>query len=128
MSVLTCCVAGTGNGADSRLVCDPFHRAPHEVPRDGGTRSGREEPHLPAAPSALDARDLLFEQGQELREKRKITIILITHEPDIAAYGTRIIAVRDGLITSDMPNVPQRMLEEVKPVSHPHLVRAANGA
>jgi putative ABC transport system ATP-binding protein len=52
---------------------------------------------------------------QELREKRKITIVLITHEPDIAAYGTRIIAVRDGLILSDTPNTPRRQLEEAIP-------------
>ena len=44
---------------------------------------------------------------QELRERRKITIVLITHEPDIAAYGTRIIAVRDGVIVSDKPNTPR---------------------
>jgi putative ABC transport system ATP-binding protein len=44
---------------------------------------------------------------QELREQRSITIVLITHEPDIAAYGTRIIAVRDGVILSDKPNVPR---------------------
>jgi len=44
---------------------------------------------------------------QELRERRKITIVLITHEADIAAYGTRIIAVRDGVIVSDKPNTPR---------------------
>lgn len=44
---------------------------------------------------------------QQLREQRSITIVLITHEPDIAAYGTRIIAVRDGVILSDKPNVPR---------------------
>lgn len=49
---------------------------------------------------------------QELREKQKITIVLITHEPDIAAYGTRIIAVRDGVIISDKPNVPRRVSDE----------------
>lgn len=48
---------------------------------------------------------------QELREKRSITIVLITHEPDIAAYGTRIIAVRDGLIRSDAPNEPRVAVE-----------------
>jgi putative ABC transport system ATP-binding protein len=41
---------------------------------------------------------------QELRETRGITIVLITHEPDIAAYATRIIAIRDGDIVSDEPN------------------------
>ncbi len=40
----------------------------------------------------------------DLRESSGITIVLITHEPEIAAYGSRIIAIRDGLITSDTPN------------------------
>jgi len=44
---------------------------------------------------------------QELRERRNITIVLITHEAEIAAYGTRIIAVRDGQILSDKPNTPR---------------------
>lgn len=43
---------------------------------------------------------------QELRERRGITIVLITHEAEIAAYGTRIISFRDGLIVSDEANTP----------------------
>ncbi|MFT4861396.1 MAG: putative ABC transport system ATP-binding protein [Pseudohongiellaceae bacterium] len=43
---------------------------------------------------------------QDLRTQHGITIILITHEPEIAAYGSRIIAIRDGLIVSDTPNTP----------------------
>ena len=53
---------------------------------------------------------------QELREKQGITIVLITHEPDIAAYGTRIIAVRDGVIISDKPNEPRRVEDEPMPL------------
>ncbi len=53
---------------------------------------------------------------QELREKQGITIVLITHEPDIAAYGTRIIAVRDGVIISDKPNAPRRVEDEPMPL------------
>ncbi len=49
---------------------------------------------------------------QELRERRGITIVLITHEPDIAAYGTRVIAVRDGKILSDRPNAPRDTFAE----------------
>ena len=36
-----------------------------------------------------------------LRDTRGITIVLITHERDIAAYGTRTVDFRDGLIVSD---------------------------
>ncbi|MBP7273903.1 MAG: ABC transporter ATP-binding protein [Saprospiraceae bacterium] len=32
------------------------------------------------------------------------TVILVTHEPDIAAYANRIIRLRDGLIESDAQN------------------------
>jgi putative ABC transport system ATP-binding protein len=48
---------------------------------------------------------------QELRERRGITIVLITHEPEIAAYATRIISIRDGLIQSDRPNTPKQASE-----------------
>ncbi|MEM1191707.1 MAG: ABC transporter ATP-binding protein [Pseudomonadota bacterium] len=47
---------------------------------------------------------------QKLREERGITIVLITHEPEIAAYGTRVISIRDGVITEDRPN-PAPQLE-----------------
>jgi putative ABC transport system ATP-binding protein len=30
-----------------------------------------------------------------------ITVVLVTHEPDIAAYARRVIAVRDGLVEED---------------------------
>ncbi len=36
--------------------------------------------------------------------KRGITIVVITHERDIAAYGTRTVDFRDGLIVSDRTN------------------------
>ena len=38
---------------------------------------------------------------QQLNREQGITIVLVTHEPDIAQYAERIIVVRDGLITSD---------------------------
>jgi putative ABC transport system ATP-binding protein len=38
---------------------------------------------------------------QKLNEEHGCTVILITHEPDVAAHAQRIITVRDGLITSD---------------------------
>jgi len=37
-----------------------------------------------------------------------ITIVLVTHEPDIAAYAARNIVLRDGHILSDTERVPLR--------------------
>ncbi|AKH42618.1 Macrolide export ATP-binding/permease protein MacB [Croceibacterium atlanticum] len=54
---------------------------------------------------------------QDLRERLGITIVLITHEPEIAAYATRIIAVRDGGILSDEPNTPREALDEMPAIS-----------
>jgi ABC-type lipoprotein export system ATPase subunit len=36
--------------------------------------------------------------------RRGITIVVITHERDIAAYGTRTVDFKDGLVVSDRPN------------------------
>ncbi len=46
---------------------------------------------------------------QRLNTERGITVLLITHEQDIAEYGTRIIAFRDGRIVSDQPNPVRRV-------------------
>lgn len=40
---------------------------------------------------------------QDMNDRGK-TIVLITHEPDIAAFAHRIITLKDGLILSDKPN------------------------
>jgi len=42
-----------------------------------------------------------------LRSDRGITIVVITHERDIAAYGTRTVDFRDGLVVSDKMNAPR---------------------
>ena len=35
--------------------------------------------------------------------RQGITIVLITHEPDIAAYASRVLTLRDGRLVSDEP-------------------------
>lgn len=43
-----------------------------------------------------------------LNDERGITIVMVTHEPDVAAWTQRIVRFRDGSIESDQPNAPVR--------------------
>lgn len=45
-----------------------------------------------------------------LNEQRGITIAMVTHEPDIAAWTRRVVRFRDGHIESDQANEPVREL------------------
>jgi len=45
---------------------------------------------------------------QRLNRERGITVVLITHELDIAEYGTRIVTFRDGLPIADRPVTRRR--------------------
>jgi putative ABC transport system ATP-binding protein len=45
----------------------------------------------------------IMELFQRLNEESRITVILVTHESDIAAYSRRIIRFRDGHLVSDKP-------------------------
>jgi len=47
---------------------------------------------------------------QRLNEKHGRTIVLITHEPEVADHADRIITVRDGAILSDMKNQHKRKI------------------
>jgi putative ABC transport system ATP-binding protein len=55
---------------------------------------------------------------QEL-SRSGITIVLVTHEPDIAQHASRVIVVRDGKVRSDVRQTPQPAVvppvEEVAP-------------
>jgi putative ABC transport system ATP-binding protein len=54
---------------------------------------------------ALDTRTSVevMEIFQRLNRERNLTIIIVTHEPDIAHYADRIITFRDGRIRQDIP-------------------------
>ena len=41
----------------------------------------------------------------ELNEARGQTIVMVTHEHDIAAHARRVVTLRDGLVSSDEPTV-----------------------
>jgi putative ABC transport system ATP-binding protein len=62
----------------------------------------------------LDTRTSIEVMGifQRLNKERGITVLLITHEHDIAEYGTRIISCRDGHIVSDNAVERRRSADE----------------
>ena len=47
--------------------------------------------------TSIEVMDIL----QRLNRERGITILLITHEHDIAGYGSRVVTFRDGRVVSD---------------------------
>jgi putative ABC transport system ATP-binding protein len=49
---------------------------------------------------------------QRLNRERGLTIVLVTHEPDIAEYGTRIVTFRDGRVRSDVSVMRRRTAAE----------------
>lgn len=53
--------------------------------------------------TSLEVMVLLQELNQE-----GLTMILVTHEPDIASYASRIVLVRDGQIVSDRAQVARQ--------------------
>ncbi len=46
---------------------------------------------------------------QRMSDERGLTIVLITHEPQVAEYGSRIVTFKDGEIVSDQPNSRRRL-------------------
>jgi len=49
---------------------------------------------------------------QTLNRERGITVLLITHEHDIAEYGTRIVSFRDGVVVADKPVTRRRLAQD----------------
>ena len=58
----------------------------------------------------LDTRTSIEVMGifQRLNREQGITILLITHEMDIAEYGTRLIRFRDGRVVADQKVLHRR--------------------
>jgi putative ABC transport system ATP-binding protein len=49
---------------------------------------------------------------QQLNRERNITVVLITHEHDIAEYGTRTASFRDGVVVKDHPVARRRVAQD----------------
>ena len=103
-------------------LADRFHHHPNQL--SGGqqqrvaiARSLINNPSIILADEPtgnLDTRTSIEVMGifQRLNKERGITIILITHEADIAEYGTRLVRFRDGRIQADQKILRRRDAEE----------------
>jgi len=62
----------------------------------------------------LDTRTSIEVMGifQRLNQERGITIVLITHEMDIAEYGTRMVSFRDGQVVADRAVTRRRVAQD----------------
>jgi putative ABC transport system ATP-binding protein len=62
----------------------------------------------------LDTRTSIEVMGifQRLNKEQGITVLLITHEMDIAEYGTRLIRFRDGRVVADQKVLHRRNADE----------------
>jgi macrolide transport system ATP-binding/permease protein len=46
----------------------------------------------------------ILEVIRRLNREHGITVLVVTHDPDVAAYAGRIVTFKDGVIVSDTPN------------------------
>ena len=62
----------------------------------------------------LDTRTSIEVMGifQRLNQERGITVVLITHEMDIAEYGTRTVSFRDGMVVADKSVSRRRLAQD----------------
>jgi putative ABC transport system ATP-binding protein len=95
-------------GLGSRLDHHPNQLSGGQQQRVAIARALVNEPSLLLADEPtgnLDSRTSIEVMGifQRLNREKGITIVLVTHEPDIAEYAARIIGFRDGRVRLDHP-------------------------
>jgi putative ABC transport system ATP-binding protein len=61
---------------------------------------------------------------QRLNRERGITVVLITHEIDIAEYGSRIVSFRDGVVVADKAVTKRRLAQDELAALPPATVEA----
>ena len=57
---------------------------------------------------------------QQLNRDEGITVIVVTHEPDIAEYTRRVVSMRDGRVVSDQPVAEPRIAVAPTSVEEEH--------
>jgi putative ABC transport system ATP-binding protein len=105
-------------GLSDRLDHRPSQLSGGQQQRVAIARSLINDPYIILADEATGNLDTatsyeIMEMLEKLNDAGK-TIILVTHEDDIAAWSKRIIRMRDGLIIDDSPT-PRRRASRAKP-------------
>jgi macrolide transport system ATP-binding/permease protein len=65
---------------------------------------------------------------RHLNRERGLTTIIVTHEPEVAAYADRIITLRDGAVIADQRTQPAAALLVPEPTAAPAQVLSGSGA
>ncbi len=96
---------------------DRLHHAPHQL-------SGGQQQRVAIARALVNSPSILFadeptgnissqqavevmEELDRLNREEGVTLIVVTHETDIAAHARRVITMKDGKIISDVQNRPE---------------------
>jgi putative ABC transport system ATP-binding protein len=100
-------------GLGERLGHRPHQLSGGQQQRVAAARALVNDPELVLADEPtgnLDSQtsDEIMELLQRLNAERGVTVVLITHEHDIAEYAERVIAFRDGHVVEDRPVAKRR--------------------
>jgi putative ABC transport system ATP-binding protein len=114
----------TAVGLGSRLHHKPTELSGGQAQRVAIARALVTSPSLILADEptgALDTRSSveIMALFQQLNEDRGITVVFVTHEPDVAAFTRRTLHIRDGSIQSDELHAAQRADPDAVPAPAP---------